>query len=66
MLRKIYYSGGRRIREGVEKGEETRRYRRRKVGDAPAKERKREKGRERDNVRAFSRKAFFTSVGCLL
>jgi hypothetical protein len=44
MSRKIYYFGGRRIRgEGVEEGEETRRYRRRKAGGAPAKRRK-EKG----------------------
>jgi hypothetical protein len=41
MLRKIYYSEGRRIKEeGVEKEEKTRRYRRRKAGGALAKERK--------------------------
>ena len=65
MLRKICYSEGRRIEEGeVEKGEETRRYRRRKAGDAPAKERRREK--KRDDVRTLSKKAFLASVGCLL
>jgi hypothetical protein len=43
MLRKIYYSEGRRIKEGeVEEGKKTRRYRRRKAGDAPAKGRRRE------------------------
>jgi hypothetical protein len=43
MSRKIYYSEGRRISEGgVEKGEETRRYRRRRAGGAPAKGRRRE------------------------
>jgi hypothetical protein len=43
MLRKIYYSEGRRIREkGVKKEEKTRRYRRRRAGDALAKKRKRE------------------------
>jgi hypothetical protein len=41
MLRKIYYSEGRRIKEGVKKGEKTRRYRRRRAGDASAKERRR-------------------------
>jgi hypothetical protein len=47
MPRKIRYSGERRIGEGgVEKGEETRRYRRRKAGGAPAKERKKEGERE--------------------
>jgi hypothetical protein len=41
MLRKIRYSGGRRIRgEEVKKGEKTRRYRRRKAGGALAKGRK--------------------------
>jgi hypothetical protein len=43
MLRKIRYSGERRIKEGEEKGEKTRRYRRRKAGDALAKERRRER-----------------------
>jgi hypothetical protein len=43
MLRKIYYSGGRRIRGGEEKGEKTRRYRRRRAGDALAKERRKER-----------------------
>jgi hypothetical protein len=66
MLRKIRYSGGRRIGEGVEKGEKTRRYRRRRAGGALAKGRRREGGRERDDVKAFSRRAFFTSVSCLL
>jgi hypothetical protein len=67
MPRKIRYSGGRRIGEGgVEEGEKTRRYRRRRVGGAPAKGRGREGGRERDDVRALSRKAFLTSVDCLL
>jgi hypothetical protein len=47
MLRKIRYSGERRIREGVEEGEETRRYRRRRAGGAPAKGRKKEGERER-------------------
>jgi hypothetical protein len=45
MLRKIRYFEGRRIREEkeeVEKGEKTRRYRRRKVGDTLAKGRRRE------------------------
>jgi hypothetical protein len=60
MLRKIRYSEGRRIRGGEEEREKTRRYRRRKAGGAPAKERK------RDNVRALSRRAFLTSVSCLL
>jgi hypothetical protein len=47
MLRKIRYSGGRRIRgEGVEKEEKTRRYRRRRVGGALVKERKKERERE--------------------
>jgi hypothetical protein len=48
MLRKIRYSEGRRIEgeEGVEEGEKTRRYRRRKAGGALAKERKKEKERE--------------------
>jgi hypothetical protein len=41
MLRKIYYSEGRRIKEGeVEKREKTRRYRRRRAGDTSAKGRK--------------------------
>jgi hypothetical protein len=41
MPRKIYYSGGRRIKEGeVEKEEETRRYRRRRAGGTPAKGRR--------------------------
>jgi hypothetical protein len=64
MSYKIYYFGGRRIREegGVEKGEKTCRYRRRRAGGALAKGRK----RERDDVRAFLRKAFLASVGCLL
>jgi hypothetical protein len=67
MSRKIYYSEGRRIKEGgVEKGEETRRYRRRRVGGALAKERRREGGRNRDDVRALSRRAFFTFVDYLL
>jgi hypothetical protein len=67
MPRKIRYSGGRRIEGGgVEEGEKTRRYRRRRAGGASAKERGREGGREKDNVRALSRKAFLTSVGCLL
>jgi hypothetical protein len=60
MLRKIRYSGGRRIKGEGEKREKTRRYRRRKAGGASAKERK------RDNVKAFSRKAFLASVGYLL
>jgi hypothetical protein len=60
MLRKIRYSEGRRIGEGGEEREETRRYRRRKAGGASAKERR------RDDVRAFSRRAFFASVGYLL
>jgi hypothetical protein len=42
MLRKIRYSEGRRIRGGEEKGEKTRRYRRRRVGGASAKGRRRE------------------------
>jgi hypothetical protein len=43
MPRKIRYFGGRRIRgEEVEEGEKTRRYRRRKAGDASAKGRRRE------------------------
>jgi hypothetical protein len=43
MPRKIRYSEGRRIKEGgVEEGEETRRYRRRKAGGALAKGRRRE------------------------
>jgi hypothetical protein len=47
MSRKIRYSGGRRIRgEGVEKREETRRYRRRRAGGVSAKGRKKEKERE--------------------
>jgi hypothetical protein len=47
MLRKIYYSEGRRIREGeVEEGEETRRCRRRRADGAPAKGRKEEGERE--------------------
>jgi hypothetical protein len=42
MPRKIYYSEGRRIKEGeVEKKKKTRRYRRYKAGDTLAKERKR-------------------------
>jgi hypothetical protein len=42
MPRKIRYFGGRRIRGGgVKKEKKTRRYRRRKAGDALAKERKR-------------------------
>jgi hypothetical protein len=65
MPRKIYYSEERRIKGGeIEEGEKTRRYRRRRAGGALAKGRKRE--RERYNVRAFLRRAFFTSVGCLL
>jgi hypothetical protein len=40
MPRKIRCSEGRRIREGAEEGKETRRYRRRRAGGAPAKERK--------------------------
>jgi hypothetical protein len=40
MSRKIRCSGGRRIRGGVEEGEQTRRYRRRKVGGTSAKGRK--------------------------
>jgi hypothetical protein len=43
MPRKIRYSGGRRIKEGEgEEEKKTRRYRRRKAGDASAKGRKRE------------------------
>jgi hypothetical protein len=60
MPRKIYYSEGRRIRGEGEEGEKTRRYRRRKASGTSAKERR------RDNVRAFLKKAFFASVGCLL
>jgi hypothetical protein len=67
MPRKIRCSGGRRIGgKGVEEGEETRRYRRRRAGGAPAKGRKEEGERERDDVRALSRRAFLASVGCLL
>jgi hypothetical protein len=67
MLRKIYYSERRRITgEGAQKGEKTRRYRQRKADGAPAKGRKREEERERDNVKALSRRAFLTSVDCLL
>jgi hypothetical protein len=44
MLRKIYYSGGRRIKGG-EEGEKTRRYRRRRVSGASAKGRRRERER---------------------
>jgi hypothetical protein len=41
MPRKIRYSEGRRIRgEGVEEEKKTRRYRRRRAGDAPAKGRR--------------------------
>jgi hypothetical protein len=47
MLRKIRYSGGRRIR-GVKEGEKTRRYRRRRAGGASAKGRRREGGRDRE------------------
>jgi hypothetical protein len=57
MLRKICYSEGRRIEGGGEKGEKTRRYRRRRAGGALA------KGRRRDDVRALSRRAFLASVG---
>jgi hypothetical protein len=64
MLRKIYYSGGRQIRGGVEEGKKTRRCRRRRAGDALAKGRRREG--ERDDVRALLKRAFLTSVGCLL
>jgi hypothetical protein len=40
---KILYSEGRRIEKGeVEEGEKTHRYRRRRAGGAPAKERRRE------------------------
>jgi hypothetical protein len=47
MSRKIYYSERRRIRGGeVKEREETRRYRRRKAGDALAKERKKKGERE--------------------
>jgi hypothetical protein len=46
MLRKIRYSGGRRIRGGVKEGEKTRRYRRRKAGGALAKGRRREGERQ--------------------
>jgi hypothetical protein len=60
MPRKIRYSEGRRIKEGGEKGEETRRYRQRKADGASAKERK------RNNVRTLLRKAFLASVNCLL
>jgi hypothetical protein len=59
MPHKICYSEGRRIGGGGEKGEKTRRYRRRRAGGASA------KGR-RDNLKAFSRRAFLASVGCLL
>jgi hypothetical protein len=60
MLRKIRYSEKRQIKEGEEKEKKTRRYRRRKAGGTPAKERR------KNNVRAFSKKAFFASVGYLL
>jgi hypothetical protein len=43
MLRKIYYSEGRRIREEGEKGKKTRRYRRRRAGGASAKGKRRER-----------------------
>jgi hypothetical protein len=43
MSPKICYSEGRRIREGEEKGEETRQYRRRRAGGASAKEMRRER-----------------------
>jgi hypothetical protein len=45
MLRKIRYSGGRRIKGEGEEGEKTRRYRRRKAGGVPAKGRRRESKR---------------------
>jgi hypothetical protein len=66
MLRKIYYSEGRRIIGGeVEEGEKTRRYRRRKAGGAPAKGRKKGK-KKRNDVKALSRRAFLASVSYLL
>jgi hypothetical protein len=43
MLRKIRYSGERRIKGGEEKGEKTRRYRRRRVDGALAKGKRRER-----------------------
>jgi hypothetical protein len=55
MLRKIYYSGGRRIKGEEEKGEKTRRYRRRKAGDALSKERRRERWRKGSFKKSFSR-----------
>jgi hypothetical protein len=64
MSRKIRYSGGRRIGGEVEEGKKTRRCRRRKVGDILTKGKRRK--RERDNVKAFLKRAFFTFVGCLL
>jgi hypothetical protein len=66
MPRKIYYSEGRRIKGG---GVEEREKRVDIVGvEQAVLQQKKERGREgeRDNVRALSRKAFLTSVDCLL